>query len=502
MASNRNSYGIIFKSIGIFGGTQVFSILIGIIRNKFVAVLLGPFGMGINGLFLSTTSLVNSVTSMGLRTSAVRDIAKAHESDNEERIARVTAVMRNLVWFTGFLGMFVVLTFAQQFSVWTFGNEDYTWEFRLLSVTMLFNQLSVGQNVLMQGTFHYKYIANASIWGSLAGLFISVPMYYIWGMKAIAPVLVIVSATALLLSWYYSRKIYIKPVKATWKDVLSEGKIMITLGIVVALSGVLREGKTYITRIFISSNGFIEDVGLYTAGITIATQYINVILNAMSSDYSPRLAVVADKKNEFIDIINRQNKLMLTIVTPFVLALIVFIKPFVLLLYSSKFLDITGMIEWIMLGMFFRTTSWCLSYTLVARGEPKAFFWNEAASMLYSLGFFMLGYKFGHFTGIGIAYCISYVIYTLQFYIVCRKKFDFRYTKDNIKLIVLQISFIIVVFTGLKLLGYSVWRYVLGGVAFVASSYYTYKQMDEMISLNSVWDKITGKFRKNKDTTE
>lgn len=497
MASNRNSYGNIFKAIGIFGGTQVFTILVGIIRNKFVAVLLGPFGMGISGLLNSTTSLVNSITSMGLRTSAVRDIAKAHESGNEERIARMTAVMRKFVWFTGFLGMFVVLTFAREFSVWTFGNEDYTWAFRLLSVTLLFNQLSVGQNVLMQGTFHYKYIANASIIGSLVGLFVSVPMYYIWRVKAIAPVLVIVSATAMLLSWYYSRKIKIRPAKVTWTDVLSEGKIMIALGIVVALSGIMREGKTYITRIFISSNGLIEDVGLYTAAITIATQYINVILNAMSADYSPRLAAVSDKHDVFIETINRQNKLMMTIVTPFVLALIIFIKPFVQLLYSSKFIEITGMIEWMMLGMLFRTASWCLSYTLVARGEPKLFFINELASTVYSLILFILGYKFLHFTGIGIAYCLSYVIYTFQFLIVCKKKFDFHYSKENIKILVTQIAFTLFVFFVLKVLQYSVWRYIFGCVTLVMACVYTYKKMDEMIPIKTLCKNLKNKlFRK------
>ena len=62
--NNRNSYGSILKSIGLFGGVKLFQILVGIIRNKFVAVLLGPVGMGICGMITSTTNLVNSFTSL------------------------------------------------------------------------------------------------------------------------------------------------------------------------------------------------------------------------------------------------------------------------------------------------------------------------------------------------------------------------------------------------------------------------------------------------------
>lgn len=52
------SYRNIFKATTLFGGVQVYQILISIIRSKFVAVLLGTAGMGIQGMFLSSISLV------------------------------------------------------------------------------------------------------------------------------------------------------------------------------------------------------------------------------------------------------------------------------------------------------------------------------------------------------------------------------------------------------------------------------------------------------------
>ena len=52
-------------------------------------------------------------------------------------------------------------------------------------------------------------------------------------------------------------------------------------------------GKVYCCY-FLEHLGTLETVGLYTAGYAIATQYIDVILQAMGTDYTPRLSSVAD----------------------------------------------------------------------------------------------------------------------------------------------------------------------------------------------------------------
>lgn len=482
-SSDKNQYSSIFKAIGLFGGTKLFQIIIGIIKNKVLAMLLGPYGMGINGLLTTNTHLVKSFTDLGLQTSAVRDVAQAYESKDAIHIGRTIAILRRLVWITGIIGACIVFLFARELSVGSFGDPNFTGAFRIVSITLLFDQLCVGQTVLMQGTFHYRYMARSALIGSAVGFLVSVPLYYWWRINAIAPVLVITSAASLLLSWYYSRKIKVQKVRVSFRDAISGGRVMIFLGVAFAMSGILKYGKAYITQVFISNIGNIEDVGLYSAAITIATQYINVILSAMASDYSPRLAAVSNNESIFTETINRQNQLMLTIIVPFILAFIVFIKPFTILLYSSKFLPITSMIEWMMIGMFFRATSWCLSFAFVAKGASKIFFWNEFASACYSLLFFIFGYKFGGFEGMGIAYFLTYVVYTFQVWLLCSKYYGFKYTSENNYLIFTQMCFIALAFVILKILGYSYWRYIIGGAIIAFTIWDTLRKLNKMVDL-------------------
>ena len=51
----KSSYRQIVKATSLFGGVQFFQIIISVIRSKFVAILLGPAGMGIVGLLTATT---------------------------------------------------------------------------------------------------------------------------------------------------------------------------------------------------------------------------------------------------------------------------------------------------------------------------------------------------------------------------------------------------------------------------------------------------------------
>ena len=125
-AEETRSYQNIFKATTLFGGVQVYQILIQVIRSKFVAVLLGTTGVGLLGLYQSTLQFIQSFTSLGLSQSAVRDVSEANGSGDEEKIGRTVTAFKKLVWFTGLFGMIVVMILSPLLSKVTFGNYDYT----------------------------------------------------------------------------------------------------------------------------------------------------------------------------------------------------------------------------------------------------------------------------------------------------------------------------------------------------------------------------------------
>ena len=107
--NQASSYRSIFKATSLFGGVQLYSILIQIIKSKVLAVLLGPLGVGLQGLYQSALDLVKQTTSLGISQSAVRDVAEASGSGDVKRISKTMTVLRRIVWFTGLFGFIVIV---------------------------------------------------------------------------------------------------------------------------------------------------------------------------------------------------------------------------------------------------------------------------------------------------------------------------------------------------------------------------------------------------------
>ena len=142
MSQVKSSYGSIMKATSIFGGVQVFNILITLIRSKAVALLIGTAGMGLNGLLLSGLTLIRTITSLGLQESAVKDISQAHNSNDIVHIRTTFQVFKRLIWLTAILGILVTILFSPLLSKFAFGNADNTRSFIGLSVTFIFGALS------------------------------------------------------------------------------------------------------------------------------------------------------------------------------------------------------------------------------------------------------------------------------------------------------------------------------------------------------------------------
>ena len=141
--------------------------------------------MGIMSLLNSTLALIKSGTDFGLGVSAVQEIALANNANDDYRISKTVTVVRRLVWITGTIGTVVVLVLSPLLSELAFGNREFTFSFIWASVTLLFQQLSTGQFVILQGLRKMQLLAKANVLGSAFGLIMTLPFYYLYGADGI-----------------------------------------------------------------------------------------------------------------------------------------------------------------------------------------------------------------------------------------------------------------------------------------------------------------------------
>jgi|GEM_PF-3077713 len=269
-ASPRGSYGQILKSTTLVGGSQVINILLGIVRTKFMAVLLGPEGIGLAGLYQAATGLVGTLTGLGVGSSGVRQIAEAAGTGDETAIARTIVTLRRIALILGVIGMLVTIVLCRPLSRATFGNGDQAPAIALLSLTLLFGSISGGQTALIQGLRRIRDLASLSVLGAFFGTLLGIPIIYLWGRNGIVPMLIAVSATGILTSWWYARKIPLRRVRIGWRETFAEGRGLLKLGLVFMASSLMTSPVMYLIRVIIVRDLGLDGAGLYQAANTLS----------------------------------------------------------------------------------------------------------------------------------------------------------------------------------------------------------------------------------------
>lgn len=478
------------KATSLFGGVQIINILIRIVRSKFIAVLLGPEGMGINGLLNSATLMINGFTGLGLGISAVKDISEAHASGNSIRVSRTFTILKKLVWLTGSLGFLACFISSPLLSKLSFGNYEYTTAFMLVSITLLFMQIASGQNAIMQGTRHFADMAKAGVLGSLLGLFTTIPIYYFWGLNGIVPALIVASFTTVLISYYYSRRIHCDRVYMTYKDALLEGRKMINLGFYISLQTLFSLLAGYIIRIFISCYGGLTEVGLFVAGFVMIDTYVGMVFSAMGTEYYPRLASHSNGTiEEFSNTINQQIEISLILVSPLICLFLIFGNYAILLLYSEKFLPITMMLCLAMVSNYFKGPAWCIAYSFLSKGDTKAFMINELLAVSFNTVTKLLFYYWWGLTGIGAAFIVCYLVYLMQVSYICHYKYGYTINVSKFKFLFIQLLFGIICLS-INYYLTTFLRLFIGSIIVLLSVSYSYVGLQRHLDISIVLKRI------------
>lgn len=174
------SYGNIFRTTFLFGFVQVFKAVIAVVNNKLVAILIGPEGIGLLGIFNSTIQMIQTGAGLGINQSAVRDVAEAKGSGNQETVSRIIKVTNRVVVFTGLFGCIITLIFSHWLSIWTLGDTTYTVSYCILAFVVSLNIVNDGKQALLKGTRSLRALAYASMIGAFVGLVTAVPLYYLF----------------------------------------------------------------------------------------------------------------------------------------------------------------------------------------------------------------------------------------------------------------------------------------------------------------------------------
>lgn len=426
-----SSYKRIIKSTGIFGGSQLITIFIGIIRNKVIAILLGTAGAGLISVYQSVLDVIKSISGFGIETSGVREVSQTAEDDDKSELYKTISVIDTWSLILAILSAIICIAFAYPISQWLFDDGTHTLQVGILSVSLFFMVLAAGQTVVLQGLRQISYMVKSSIIWNLAGLIVAIPLYAYLKIDGVIPVFIVVSIGMYYSAYYYRRKLGIPKIKLSFEEVRKRGIGMLRLGLFVALAAIPTTASLFVIRAFLVNNSGLETVGLFQAASTITNVYLSLILKSMGADFYPRLCGVIKDNQSSAKLINEQTQVVLILCAPAILALLLFSKLLLAMLYSYDFVGASSVLNWQILGTFLKVLSWPLGFILLAKGKGAIYFFTEMLYLAVYLGSTYLLYPHLGFDAIGIAYLIGYVIYLPTVYFTGVKLIDFCWNREN-----------------------------------------------------------------------
>ena len=492
MSDQAKNYSHILKYTGIFGGVQGLVILIGLVRNKFMALLLGAGGMGFNALLTSVQNFASQCTNLGISFGAVPRLSEYYEQQRVELVEYYIQVVRLWSMIAAVLGCLFCVVVSPLINDLSFTWGNHTLHYAMLGVSVAMIAITGGETAILKATRRLGSLARVQIYTTVASVFLSIPLYYFFRHSGVVPAIVLIAAAGMLVTIGYSYRLY--PLKMHFnKKQLKNGASMIRLGLAFVIAAAIGSASEMLIRAYLNVEGGLDFVGLYNIGFMLTITYAGMVFSAMESDYFPRLSGVCKDIMKTNETVNKQIEVSLLLLSPMLVALIMMLPVLVPILFSREFIPVVGMAQVAVLAMYFKVLTMPVAYITLARSLSLSYLLLETSYFVVLVLAVMVGFQQWGLWGTGLAIVVAHVFECIMIGGYSYMFYGYRTTKTVLQYAAIQ-AIIGFVAYGVTLVAEG-WPYWIAEAALtVVSTAYSLHVLRQKTHL---WESLKRKFTKS-----
>lgn len=438
MEEKRNeSYDHVLKYTWIFGGVQGIVILIGLVRNKFMALLLGAGGMGLSALLTSVQNFASQCTNMGISFGAVPRLSEYYEQQRHDLLAYYIQVIRLWSMIASLLGFVFCIVISPLVNDLSFTWGNHTLHYAMLGLSVAMIAITGGETAILKATRRLGALARIQVYTAVISVFLSIPLYYFFRHSGVVPAIVLIAGMSMLTTIVYSYRCY--PLRLQFsRSQLKNGAGMIKLGLAFVLAAAIGSAAEMLIRAFLNVEGCLDDVGLYNVGYMLTITYAGMVFSSMETDYFPRLSAVSKDISKTNETVNKQMEVSLLLLSPMLVALLTALPVLVPLLFSREFLPVVSMAQVAVLAMYFKVLSMPMAYVTLARSYSLSYLLLETSYFIVLVAAIVVGFRAWGIWGTGVAIVVAHVAELMIVGSYAYWQYDYRCTWKIVRYAAIQ----------------------------------------------------------------
>ena len=475
MTSHRQ----VFRSSAIIGGASVINMIISIVKVKVLAVLLGPAGIGLMGLYQNIMGVSSVLAGCGIGRSGVRQVAASADDAETLSIVRRALWSGNLI--LGLSGMTVLWLSREPVARWVFEDSAHTSEVGWLGVGVLLTIIAGSQTALLQGLRRINDLARISIVSALVAAATGILAVYLLGEDGVLWFVLTAPAVNYVVASYYTAHLPRPQTAYDMGAIQQQWRAMLKLGIPLMSAASVTLITQLAVRSFVLRELGLDASGYFQAAWAISMIYVGLVLNAMVVDYYPRLTKAISDHERASKLVNEQAEMALLLAGPVLMAMITLAPWVIHLLYTQNFSPAVEILRWQVLGDIFKVASVPVVYIFLATGHGGVAIVTQLVWSAAYLAPVVLGIREYGLVMAGVGFWVAYLSYYLVVAIVANRLIGFKLTQRN-----WRFTLLLLLAGGITMslaAQSTIAGHAIGTVATLLVSVYSFRRLDHLIGL-------------------
>jgi O-antigen/teichoic acid export membrane protein len=365
------------KNTSYLASTKVVQFIVGIIRSKINAVLLGTVGVGIVNQLTFLSSKMGQFTMLSMSEAVVKQIAQNKDNENVPNI--VAASLKSyivLVFSFMLVSGSVFYIFSNQLTNYVLGDTKYKAYFYIALFSFPLLIINSIPFAILKGFKDVASISKARIAIIIANLLVFVPLVYLYRLKGAVIFIPISYMITLAANYYFVRKNHLKRLnlglstilKTKFNKAFSKEILLFSgFGLIVGTYGIFSE---FACRSIVIENLGVDKIGLYSPVIVWSGLFTGFIIPSFSTYLYPRFAE-AKSNPEITGILNDAIRFSTFALIPLLFLAIPFRNVFIPLLYSKEFIEAGNYLPYHFIGVVFYVWWYIFTQAMTPTGRIR-----------------------------------------------------------------------------------------------------------------------------------